>query len=129
MTGDTKTSRFKGIHPVMIYVFKENLEEIRAYAKKQKVSLSQIAREGLSMRMAQGDLYMQGLNDGLDVGMNAIRESNWAQMIFPSGKTFADLICDELERKKHGLSGKGKRKTKDTERDPEGDSLAPEEKC
>jgi hypothetical protein len=129
MTGDTKTSRFKGIHPVMIYVFKENLEEIRAYAKKQKVSLSQIAREGLSMRMAQGDLYMQGLNDGLDVGMNAIRESNWAQMIFPSGRTFADLICDELERKKHGLSGKGKRKAKDTERDPEGDSLAPEEKC
>jgi hypothetical protein len=111
----------------MIYVFKENLGEIRAYAKKQKVSLSQIAREGLSMRMAQGDLYMQGLNDGLDVGMNAIRESNWAQMIFPSGRTFADLICDELERKKYGLSGKGKRKTKDTERDPEGVSPAPDE--
>lgn len=127
MTGDSKTSRFKDIHPLMIYVFKEDLGAIREYVKQQKVTLSQIAREALKMRMAQGDLYTQGLNDGLDLGMNAIRDSNWAQMTFPSGKTFADLICDELERKKHGTSGKGKRKTKDTERDPEGVNHAPGE--
>lgn len=128
MTGDSKTSRFKDIHPLMIYVFKEDLGAIREYVKQQKVTLSQIAREALKMRMAQGDLYTQGLNDGLDLGMNAIRDSNWAQMTFPSGKTFADLICDELERKKHGISGKGKRKTKDTERDSEGISPSSVEK-
>jgi hypothetical protein len=120
MTGNSKTSRFKGIHPVMIYVFQKDLAEIKSYAKSHKISLSQLAREALRMRMSQeSEQYITGLNDGLEIGMEEIRKSNWAQMTFPSGKTFADLICEELERKKHG-SGKGKRATKKAERGAEG---------
>ena len=128
MTGNSENPRFKNIRPVMVYVLKDDFPEIEAYAKKHKINLSQLGREALKIRISpESDQYLNGLNDGLDVGMNAIRDSNWAQMIFPSGRTFADLICDELERKKYGLSGKGKRKTKDTERDPEGVSPAPDE--
>jgi hypothetical protein len=104
----------------MIYVFQKDLAEIKSYAKSHKISLSQLAREALRMRMSQeSEQYITGLNDGLEIGMEEIRKSNWAQMTFPSGKTFADLICEELERKKHG-SGKAKRATKKAERDAEG---------
>jgi hypothetical protein len=123
MTGNSETSRFKGIHPIMVYVFRKDLAEIKAYAKQHKISLSQLAREALKIRMStESDQYINGLNDGLDLGMDEIRKSNWAQMTFPSGKTFAELICEELERKKHGLrsTGKGKRSTQKAERDPEG---------
>ena len=128
MTGNSENPRFKNIRPVMVYVLKDDFPEIEAYAKKHKINLSQLGREALKIRISpESDQYLNGLNDGLDVGMNAIRESNWAQMVFPSGRTFADLICDEHERKKYGLSGKGKRKTKDTERDSEGVNHAPGE--
>jgi hypothetical protein len=104
----------------MIYVFQQDLAEIKSYAKTHKMSLSHLAREALRMRMSQeSDQYITGLNDGLEIGMEEIRKSSWAQMTFPSGKTFADLICEELERKKHG-SAKGKRATKKTERGAEG---------
>jgi len=107
----------------MVYVFRRDLAEIKAYAKQHKISLSQLAREALKIRMSKdSDQYINGLNDGLDLGMEEIRKSNWAQMTFPSGKTFAELICEELERKKHGLrnTGKGKRSTQKAERNLEG---------
>ena len=111
----------------MIYVFQKDLAEIKSYAKTNKMSLSQLAREALRMRMSQeSDQYITGLNDGLEIGMEEIRKSNWAQMTFPSGKTFADLICEELERKKHG-SAKGKRATKKAERGTEGSDTSADE--
>jgi DNA helicase-2/ATP-dependent DNA helicase PcrA len=37
----------------MIYVFQKDLAEIKSYAKSHKISLSQLAREALRMRMSQ----------------------------------------------------------------------------
>lgn len=130
MTGNSETPRFKNIRPVMIYVLKDDFPEIEAYAKKHKIKLSQLGREALKIRMSpESDQYVTGLNDGLDLGMEEIRKSNWAQMTFPTGKTLAELLCEELERKKHGIRGTGKRKrsTQKADRSPEGDEQLSDE--
>ena len=96
-------SRFNTAHPVMVYVLKEEIANIKAFAKSHSKSVSELVREGLQIRMSDdSDPYRSGFDAGLDAGMSAIKKSNWAQMTFPSGKTLADLLCDELERKKHG---------------------------
>jgi hypothetical protein len=75
MTGNSENPRFKNIRPVMVYVLKDDFPEIEAYAKKHKINLSQLGREALKIRISpESDQYLNGLNDGLDVGMNAIRE-------------------------------------------------------
>jgi hypothetical protein len=51
------------------------------------------------MRMAgEDDLFNQGFNQGLNEAMKIVRQTDGAKMMFPSGKSFAQLVCDEIER-------------------------------
>ena len=109
-------SRFKSAHPVMVYVMKDEIDNIKTFAKRQKKSVSELVREGLRIRMSDdSDAYRSGVDAGLDTGMTAITKSNWAQMTFPSGKTLAQLLCNELEKKKYG-SKSTRRPAKTSER-------------
>lgn len=96
---DGKKSRFKTVEPVMIYLPKKTADEFRKYVKKTKLSGSQIAKEGITMRMAgETDPFNQGFNAGLNEAMNIVRQTKGAQMMFPSGKSFAQLVCEEIEK-------------------------------
>lgn len=97
--GVKKTSRFKTVEPIMIYLPKKDAEEFRKYARRTKISGSQIAKEGIAMRMAgESDPFNQGFNAGLNEAMNLVRQTKGAQMMFPSGKSFAQLVCEEIEK-------------------------------
>jgi len=97
--GEKKTTRFKTVVPVMIYLTKKEADDFRKYAKKTKLTGSQIAREGINMRMSgENNPYNAGFNAGLNEAMNIVRQTNGAKMMFPSGKSFAQLVCEEIEK-------------------------------
>jgi len=92
-------SRFKTVAPVMIYVEPTELAELKSFAKQKNLTVSSLAREGLRMRMAGNDnLYNRGFNEALDVAIKIAHKTEGAKITFPSGKTFSDLICEEIEK-------------------------------
>ena len=92
-------SRFKTVAPVMIYVEPTELAELKNFARQKNLTVSSLAREGLRMRMAGNkNLYNKGFNEALDVVIKIAHKTEGAKITFPSGKTFSDLICEEIEK-------------------------------
>ena len=86
----------KKLKPFMTYIDDHDYVKLKKFAKKQRITMAQVIREGLSLRMVEGDPYLQGFNDGLNKASEVITAHNAGQMRFPSGQSFADVICDEL---------------------------------
>lgn len=94
-----KVSRFKTVTPKMIYIPHELANKFEKFAERSNISQSKIACEGIAMRMAgEDDLFNQGFNQGLNEAMRIVTNTDGAKMMFPSGKSFAQLVCDEIER-------------------------------
>lgn len=96
--GVKKMSRFKSVVPIMVYVEPTERTKIQSYAKKEKINVSQLARESFRMRMEIDDPFKNGFNQGLNEAMRIVRETEGAKMMFPSGKSFGQLVCDEIEK-------------------------------
>jgi len=97
--GVKKMSRFKSVVPIMVYVDPTERTKIQSYAKKEKMNVSQLARESFKMRMSGADNpFNNGFNQGLNEAMRIVRDTEGAKMMFPSGKSFAQLVCDEIEK-------------------------------
>lgn len=88
----------KKLKPFMTYIDDNDYVKLKKFAKKQRITMAQVIREGLTVRMSEGDPYIQGFNDGLNKASDVITEHNAGQMRFPSGQSFADVICDEVSK-------------------------------
>ena len=97
MSDGKKVTRFKTVAPVMIYMPIEEDEEFKAFAKKNKLTNSQVACEGIKMRM-NGNDYNTGFNDGLNEAMRVAENTEGAGMMFPSGKSFGKLVAEAIEK-------------------------------
>lgn len=83
---------------VMIYMPIDEADRMKKFADDRAISSSKVAREGIRMRMDRdGDKFEQGFNEGLNTAIAVVRETKGAQMMFPSGKSFAQLVCEGLE--------------------------------
>lgn len=92
-------NRSKTVVPLMIYVTPEQSAKVKDFAEKNNMAVSQVAREGLNMRMAgDKDPYNSGFNGGLKEAMKIVRATEGARMMFPSGKSFAQLVCEGIEK-------------------------------
>ena len=101
-------SRFKTVAPLLVYVEPNELDSLKKYAKGLRKPISQVVREGIRMRLADAENpYNNGFNDGLVAAMDATKKSQGGQMMFPSGKSFADLACEEIIKFKriHNVEG------------------------
>jgi hypothetical protein len=97
--GVKKMSRFKSVVPLMVYVDPSERTKIQSFAKKEKIKVSQLARESFRMRMSGNeDPFNSGFNQGLNEAMRIVHSTEGAKMMFPSGKSFAQLVCDEIEK-------------------------------
>lgn len=97
--GAMNKTRFKTVTPVMIYLFPEDRVKLKKYSEKNKIPATQIAREGIKMRLeGEDNLYNKGFNEGLNEAMRITKSNQGAQMKFPSGKSFAELVCEDIER-------------------------------
>jgi hypothetical protein len=57
------------------------------------------------MRMSgDKDPYNRGFNDGLNKAMEITQNSEGAKMAFPSGKTFAQNVCDDIMKYMRGMA-------------------------
>jgi hypothetical protein len=96
--GAKKMSRFKTVVPIMVYVEPTARAKIQSFAKKEKTNVSQLAREAFKMRMSgDEDPYNNGFNQGLNEAMKIVSTTEGAKMMFPSGKSFAQLVCENIE--------------------------------
>jgi len=96
-------TRFKTVVPLMIYVYPTEAEKLKKFAKRAKKTVSQVAREGIAMRMNKKDPYNTGFDEGLRTAMNVAVKTEGAQMRFPSGKSFGQLVWDEIEKFKREM--------------------------
>ena len=86
----------KKLKPFMTYIDDNDYVKLKRFAKSKRVTMARILREGLIMRMAEENPYMAGFNDGLDKAMGLMSANTAAQMRFPSGKSFAEIMTDEI---------------------------------
>lgn len=80
----------------MVYIPTETHERMKALSEKLEISMSQIARESIAMRLTSDTQYEAGFNAALDHCQRLIRENLAAQMRFPSGKSVADILSTEI---------------------------------
>lgn len=98
-SGAIKMSRFKTVVPLMIYLEPADRERVKAYAKNEGLNVSQLSREAFQMRMSDSsDLFNSGFNAGLNEAMKIVNNCQGASMMFPSGKSFARVVCDDIEK-------------------------------
>jgi hypothetical protein len=88
------------VKPFLTYLEEADIEQLRKFAKKKKLTMAHIMREAIKARMAEGDPYNAGFNDGIDASINIVKENKASQMRFPSGSSFAELIEMDLSKAK-----------------------------
>jgi hypothetical protein len=82
----------------MAYIEPTELVRLKKFARKKKTTMAGVLREALSSRLAEGDPYMAGFNAGLKRAIEVTEITTGAQMRFPSGKSFAELVAEEIEK-------------------------------
>lgn len=80
----------------LTYLDPREYVRLKKFAAKHKTPMTQIVREAITARIVDNNAYVTGYNDGLQEAINAINAMKHAQMRFPSGKSFAELVTDEL---------------------------------
>lgn len=88
----------KKLKPFMTYLDDAEHVLLKRFAKSKRLTMAQILREGLAMRMAEVNPYASGFNDGLNKAMSVITAHQASQMRFPSGKSFGELMMDEINK-------------------------------
>lgn len=92
-------SRFKTVVPLMIYLEPAERERVKSFAKSEGINVSKLSREAFQMRMSDSsDLFNSGFNAGLNEAMKIVNNCQGASMMFPSGKSFARVVCDDIEK-------------------------------
>jgi hypothetical protein len=86
----------KKLKPFMTYLDDADYVKLKRFARTKKVTMARILREGLEVRMAQDNPYLKGFNDGLTAATKVINDHQASQMRFPSGKSFGELINEEI---------------------------------
>lgn len=89
----TMTRKLK---PFITYLDEESHAELKKFAKSKKLTMAKLLREGLVMRMSEGHAYIHGFNECLKQVETLLTNNRAAQMRFPSGKSFAEMMIDEI---------------------------------
>jgi hypothetical protein len=84
--------------PFMTYLTPKDIIRLKRFSKTTKTPMSQIVRDALSAKLASGDPYTSGFNDGLKKAVAVVSGIQAAQMRFPSGLSFAELVDQEVAK-------------------------------
>lgn len=91
----TFTSTYK---PFMAYLEPKQIASLKRFSKTHKAPMAQVIREAINARLASGDQYTSGFNDGVNKAISVVNGLDAAQMRFPSGLSFAELIDTEVSK-------------------------------
>lgn len=84
--------------PFMAYFSQKDIIKLKRFSTKTKTPMAQIIREAVEARLSVGNSYTSGFNAGVQKSIESVAKINAAQMRFPSGKSFAELVAEELEK-------------------------------
>jgi hypothetical protein len=99
MSNGSKKSLFKERNSITIYLEQSEKDRITKFAEKSAISVGRLAREAFKMRMDGGDNpFNKGFNQGLNEAIRITNACEGATMMFPSGKTFAKVVSDDIEK-------------------------------
>ncbi len=82
--------------PFLTYLQPQEYAKLKKFAARNKMPMTQLVREAVTARISGGNAYVDGFNDGLQTAIDAVNAMKHAQMRFPSGKSFAELVTDDL---------------------------------
>jgi|688.fasta_scaffold387354_3 hypothetical protein len=91
-----KATSKKPLKPFMAYIQESQHASMEKFSRKNKIPMSQLVREAIEMRISTGNPYIKGFNDGLNKAINIVSSHKASQMRFPSGKSFAELVNEEI---------------------------------
>jgi hypothetical protein len=98
-SGKTVTRSKVKKQPVMIHLDPFENARLTDYAREERMSKSKVVREAIELRMrSKIDPYISGFNDGLNAAIEATQSSKGGAMMFPSGKSFSQLVVDDIEK-------------------------------
>lgn len=84
--------------PFMTYLSPKDIIRLKRFSKNNKMPMTQIVREALDARLASGNQYTSGFNEGLRKAINVVTGIEASQMRFPSGMSFAELVEQEVSK-------------------------------
>jgi hypothetical protein len=87
----------KRLKPFMAYIEDAQHNALTKYSKKAKIPMSQLVREAIALRIAPDNPYRAGFNDGLQKAISVVNANEASKMRFPSGRSFAELINQDIE--------------------------------
>jgi predicted transcriptional regulator len=82
----------------MAYLDPGGYKDMKAFSKRKRTPMSQLVREAIHARITSGDIYTSAFNAGVKAAMKSTISNKASQMRFPSGKSFGELVCDDLEK-------------------------------
>ncbi len=85
------------LKPFMAYLTFEQYAKLKRFSVKNATTMSQLIRESIDARIAVGDRYSLGYNAAIKDAMKVVTENKAAKMRFPSGKSFADLVNEDIK--------------------------------
>lgn len=97
--------------PFMTYLHPRDILKLKKFSKASRSPMSQIVREAIDARLVAGNPYTSGFNAGLKKAIAVVADIQAAQMRFPSGLSFAELVDTEVckhlihEEAKHETDG------------------------
>lgn len=85
------------LKPFYAYIEYAQYALLKRFADKHKISMTQVIREAITAKIA-GDKYANAYNAGLKAAIVAVQQNKAAKMRFPSGKSFAELVVDDVNK-------------------------------
>lgn len=95
------------LRPFFAYLSESQYAALKQFAKQTGVSMTHLIREGIDARLSSGNLFLAGYNQGLQDAISAINQNNISKMTFPSGKTFGELIVEDISNLTRNANGTG----------------------
>lgn len=85
------------LKPFFAYLNEEQYLALKQFSKKTGSSMSVLIREGVDARLSSGDQFIAGYNQAMQDAIAVINNNSLSRMSFPSGKTFGEMIIDDLK--------------------------------
>ena len=86
------------LKPVLIYIEWAKHAELKRFAAKHDISMSQVVREAVECRVEGGTGYTTGFNSGVRKCIESVQVNKVLKMKFPSGKSFSDLVASDFKK-------------------------------
>lgn len=95
------------LRPFFAYLTDDQYASLKQFSAATGVSMTQLIRESIDARLSKGDQYVAGYNQAIQDAIQKINSNNLSKMAFPSGKTFGEVIIEDISANLRSQDGTG----------------------